>query len=49
MDTRAERYNEDVKKLDELEQQGKVFVIAPETTLGVGRTESESKETQGTL
>lgn len=27
MDTRAERYNEDVKKLDELEQQGKVFVI----------------------
>ena len=44
MDTRAERYNEDVKKLDELEQQGKVFVIAPETTLGVGRTESDPKK-----
>ena len=28
MDTRADRYNEDVKKLDELEQQGKVFVIS---------------------
>ena len=30
--------------LDELEQQGKVFVIAPETTLGVGRTESDPKK-----
>ena len=44
MDTRADRYNENVKKLDELEQQGKVFVIAPETTLGVGRTESDPKK-----
>ncbi len=45
MDTRAERYNEDVKKLDELEQsREKVFVIAPETTLGVGRTESDPKK-----
>ena len=33
-----------LKKLDELEQQGKVFVIAPETTLGVGRTESDPKK-----
>ena len=33
-----------IKKLDELEQQGKVFVIAPETTLGVGRTESDPKK-----
>lgn len=31
----AERYNEDVKKLVDLSA-GKSFVIAPETTLGVG-------------
>ena len=44
LDTRAERYNKDVKELEELEKQGKVFVIAPKTTMGVGRTESDPKK-----
>lgn len=39
---RAERYNASMEKLRELEQQGKVFVIAPETTLGVGRTDTDT-------
>lgn len=44
MDTRADHYNQDVKELEQLEKEGKVFVIAPETTLGVGRTESDPKK-----
>ena len=44
LDTRAERYNKDVKELEELEKQGKVFVIAPKTTMGVGRTESDPEK-----
>ena len=44
LDTRAERYNKDVKELEELEKQGKVFVIAPRTTMGVGRTESDPEK-----
>lgn len=39
---RAERYNASMEKLKELEKQGKVFVIAPETTLGVGRTDTDT-------
>lgn len=39
---RAERYNASMEKLKELEQQGKIFVIAPETTLGVGRTDTDT-------
>lgn len=42
MDTRAERYNASMKKLVELEHEGKIFVIAPETTFGVGRTETDT-------
>lgn len=38
---RAEKYNACMKELQELEKEGKVFVIAPDTTLGVGRTESD--------
>lgn len=41
--SRAENYNACLKRLYEDEQAGKVFVIAPESTLGVGRTEA-SKE-----
>ena len=44
VDTRAERYNQDIKDLEKLEKEGKVFVIAPETTLGVGRTESDPQK-----
>lgn len=42
LDSRAERYNASMKELIELEKEGKVFVIAPETTFGVGRTETDS-------
>lgn len=42
MDSRAERYNACMKELMELEKQGKVFVIAPKSTYGVGRTESDT-------
>lgn len=41
MRRRAEQYNESRKQLFELERQGKVLVIAPETTHGVSRTERD--------
>lgn len=41
LNERPEKYNESLEKLRELEEQGKVFVIAPETTMGVGRTETD--------
>lgn len=37
---RPEAYNQCIKELFEAEKREEVFVIAPETTLGVGRTES---------
>lgn len=37
---RPEAYNTSMKRLKELEREGRVFVIAPDSTLGVGRTES---------
>lgn len=43
LDTRAERYNACMKKLYELEKEGKVFIIAPDDTYGVGRTETDTK------
>lgn len=39
--TRPERYNACMKELSEREETGEVFVIAPETTYGIGRTESD--------
>lgn len=42
--TRPERYNACMEKLMEREQAGEVFVIAPETTHGVGRTESDPEK-----
>lgn len=42
LNLRAERYNESMKRLRQLEDEGKVFVIAPETTFGVGRTETDT-------
>lgn len=44
MELRPERYNDSMNKLMELEKEGKVFVIAPETTYGVGRTETDTKK-----
>ena len=41
MDLRAERYNASMLKLMELEKEGRIFVIAPERTFGVGRTETD--------
>lgn len=41
LNTRAERYNASMQHLMELEQEGKVFIIAPETTFGVGRTDTD--------
>lgn len=38
--TRPERYNACIEKLMEREKAGEVFIIAPEDTYGVGRTES---------
>ena len=42
MSLRAERYNVCLKQLTQLEQEGKVFVIAPEDTYGVGRTDTDT-------
>ena len=39
--TRHVRYNACVERLARLERAGRVFVIAPEDTLGVGRTERD--------
>lgn len=41
---RPERYNDCMRTLMEREQAGEIFVIAPETTHGVGRTESNSEK-----
>ncbi len=43
MNHRAEEYNACCKELFELEKQGKVFVITPENTFGVERTEGDWK------
>ena len=43
MDSRPERYNACKKRLEELEEEGKVFLIAPEDTLGISRTEKDPK------
>ena len=41
METRAQRYNQCRRELFELEQQGRVLVIAPESTAGFSRTERD--------
>lgn len=41
MKDRAQRYNECRKRLFQLEEQGKILVIAPKTTHGVSRTERD--------
>ena len=44
MNQRAQRYNESRKRLFELEEQGKVLVIAPKDTRGVSRTERDTEK-----
>lgn len=41
MESRADRYNASMERLRELENEGRAFVFAPESTFGVGRTESD--------
>lgn len=43
MNRRSEAYNQCCKEMFELERQGKLFVIAPRDTFGVGRTEGDWK------
>ena len=42
--TRPERYNACIQELMEKEQSGEIFVIAPETTHGVGKTEANPEK-----
>lgn len=42
--TRHERYNESIEEIAKLEADGRVYVIAPEDTLGVGRTEKNTEK-----
>lgn len=42
--TRPERYNKDIEKLTEYEQQGKALILAPQDTFGIGRTERDPKK-----
>ena len=44
METRAQRYNESREQLFALEQEGKALVIAPKSTLGVGRIERDTEK-----
>ena len=40
---RADMYNRKVAELEELERRGKVFILRPDTTEGIARTESDPK------
>ena len=44
METRAQRYNQDREELFEMEKAGRLLVIAPRSTLGVGRIERDTEK-----
>lgn len=44
MEDRAQRYNRDREQAFELERQGKLLIIAPDSTLGVSRTERDPEK-----
>lgn len=44
MEQRAERYNQNQQQLFEMEKSGDLLVIAPESTLGVSRTERDPEK-----
>lgn len=44
LNTRPERYNACLKELFEAEKHGEVFIIAPKTTFGIGRTEGDARK-----
>ncbi len=46
LESRASRYNESLKKLEELEKSGKVFVIYPKQKLAVSRLEKKPLKTE---
>jgi predicted patatin/cPLA2 family phospholipase len=43
---RASHYNQSIKKLEQLESQGKVFIIRPEKKIEVSRLENNPKKTE---
>lgn len=46
VESRAERYNECIAKINSLRKQGKLFVFSPKSSFGVGRTENDPKKLQ---
>ncbi len=44
--SRAERYNQSIEKLEELEKQGKLFILRPETNIEVSRLENNAAKTE---
>ena len=44
MENRAEEYNQDRRALFQAEQEGRLLVIAPKSTLGVARTERDTEK-----
>ena len=44
MERRAEVYNQDREQLFQAEREGRLLVIAPESTLGVARTERDTEK-----
>jgi predicted patatin/cPLA2 family phospholipase len=46
MEERHERYNKTIKKIAELESEGKIFVIRPEVDVNIGRLEKDPVEIQ---
>lgn len=44
--SRPENYNETIRQLEELEHEGKVFVIRPEKEISVGRLENNPQKTE---
>ena len=44
MERRAEVYNRDREQLFQAEREGRILVIAPESTLGVARTERDTEK-----
>jgi predicted patatin/cPLA2 family phospholipase len=44
--SRPDSYNQSIKRLEELEKEGKVFVIRPENEIAVGRLENNPQKTE---
>ena len=44
--SRAEKYNQTIKRIKQLEHEGSIFVIQPERALDIGRLENDPKKIQ---